>query len=94
MPPKLCHRKPYLKIIIQKKYRSAYTTLRCRVPLINIKLEQNCIPVDQRLCGVVEDEYHALMDFNMCRNICDELFVDITNLQLDFKEHSNGTQFL
>ena len=58
---------------------------------------QNRLPVDQRLCescGVVEDEYHVLMDCEMYRDIRHNLFNEITTVELDFREQSIDTQFL
>ena len=91
---------PYVKIIIQKKYRSAYARFRCGVAPIKLetgRYGQNRLPVDQRLCescGVVEDEYHVLMDCEMYRDIRHNLFNEITTVELDFREQSIDTQFL
>ena len=91
---------PYVKIIIQRKYRSAYARFRCGVAPIKLetgRYGQNRLPVDQRLCescGVVEDEYHVLMDCEMYRDIRHDLFNEITTVELDFREQSIDTQFL
>ena len=91
---------PYVKIIIQKKYRSAYEKFRCGVAPIKLEtghFGQKRLPVDQRLCescGVVQDEYHVLMDCEMYRDIRHNLFNEITTVQLDFREQSIDTQFL
>ena len=91
---------PYVKIIIQKKYRSAYAKFRCRVAPIKletVRYGQNRIPIDQRLCescGVVEDEYHVLIECNMYKDIRHNLFNEITTVELDFREQSIDTQFL
>ena len=91
---------PYVKIIIQKKYKSAYASYRCGVAPIKLetgRYGQNRLPVDQRLCescGAVEDEYHVLMDCEMCRDICHNLFNKITTVELVFREQSIDTQFL
>ena len=89
---------PYVKIIIQKKYRSAYAKFRCGVAPIKLesgRYGQNFLPVDQRLCescGVVEDEYHVLMDCEMYRDIRHDLFNEITTVELDFMEQSIDTR--
>ena len=74
----------YVKIIIQKKYRSAYAKFICGVAPTKLesgRYRQNRVPVDQSLCescDEVEDEYHVLMDCNMYRDFRHNLFNEIT----------------
>ena len=55
---------PYVRIIAQKKFRSAYAKFRCGVAPINIELcryRLARIPVEERVCShcnEVEDESH------------------------------------
>ena len=57
----------YVKVITQKRYRSAYAKFRCGVAPIKLETCRyglNRMPVDQRLCescNVVEDECHVIM---------------------------------
>ena len=59
--------KPYVPIIAQKKFRSAYAKFRCGVAPINIELCRYGlarIPVEERVCrncNEVEDESHVLV---------------------------------
>ena len=58
----------YKSVINPKKYRSAFTKVKCGVAPIKIKTYRyglQRVPVDQRLCKVchvVEDEFHVVME--------------------------------
>ena len=60
------HTEQYVKVITQKRYRSAYAKFRCGVAPIKLETCRyglNRMPVDQRLCescNVVEDECRGL----------------------------------
>ena len=89
----------YVRIIIQKKYRSAYAKFRCG--LAPIKLEScryglNHVPVDQRLCeecNVVEDECHVIMYCTLYTDIRDQLFTEISEISCQFPTLTVDDQF-
>ena len=80
----------YVKVITQKRYRSAYAKFRCGVAPIKLETCRyglNRIPVDQRLCkscNIVEDEYHVIMHCSLYDDICTQLFIEINNISDQF----------
>ena len=70
---------PYVRIIAQKKFRSAYAKFRSGVAPINIELCRYGlarIPVEERVCShcnEVEDESHVLMYCPLYDDIRDQL---------------------
>ena len=77
---------PYVHIITQKKFRSAYAKFRCGVAPINIDLCRYGlarIPVEERLCShcnEVEDELHVLMHCPLYDDICNQLTLSVNNI--------------
>ena len=90
----------YVKILIQKKYRSAYAKFRCGVAPIKLETGRyglNRVPVEERLCehcNLVEDEYHVLMQCTMYNEIREGLFVAISTIEINFRQLPIDTQFL
>ena len=90
----------YVRIIIQKKYRSAYAKFRCGVAPIKLETGRyglNRVPVDQRLCeecNVVEDECHVIMYCTLYTDIRDRLFTEISELSCHFSTLTIDDQFL
>ena len=58
---------PYVCIVAQKKYQSAYAKFRCGVAPIKIETGRygaNRVPPEERLCmqcSRIEDEFHVIM---------------------------------
>ena len=90
----------YVRIIIQKKYRSAYAKFRCGVAAIELETGRLClnrVPVDQRLCeecNVVEDECQIIMNCTLYTDICDQLFTKISEILCHFSTLTIDDQFL
>ena len=90
----------YVRIITQKKYRSAYAKFRCGVAPIKIETCRyglNRVPVNERLCetcNLVEDEIHVLLHCSMYDDIRDTLFADICNIKRDFCDLTVDSQFI
>ena len=92
----------YVKVITQKRYRSAYAKFRCGVTPIKLETCRygfliNRIPVDQRLCescNVVEDEFHVIMHCSLYDEIRTQLFSEINNISDQFPMLSTNVQFL
>ena len=89
-----------LKVITQKRYRSAYAKFRCGVAPIKLetcRYELNRMPVDQRLresCNVVEDECHVIMHCSLYVDIRTQLFTEISNISDHFPTLPTDVQFL
>ena len=79
---------PYVHIIMQKKFRSAYAKFRCGVAPINIELCRNGlarIHVEERECShykEVEDEPIDLMHCSLYDNLRNELTLSVIILTL------------
>ena len=79
---------PYVHIITQKKFRSAYAKFRCGVAPINIELCRYGlarIPVEERVCihcNEVEDEAHVLMHCPLYDDIRDQLILDVKSYNI------------
>ena len=77
---------PYVHIITQKKFRSAYAKFRCGVAPINIELCRYglaSIPVVERVCShcnEVEDELHVLMHCPLYDDIRNQLTLSVNNI--------------
>ena len=90
----------YVKILIQKKYRSAHAKFRCGVAPIKLETGRyglNRVPVEERLCehcNLVEDEYHVLIQCTMYNEIREGLFVAISTIEINFRQLPINTQFL
>ena len=90
----------YVKVITQKRYRSAYAKFRCGVAPIKLETCRyglNCMSVDQRLCescNVVEDEYHVIMHCSLYDDIRTQLFTEINNISDQFPMLLTDVQFL
>ena len=90
----------YVKVITQKRYRSAYAKFRCGVAPIKLETCRyglNRMPVDQRLCescNVVEDECHVIMHCSLYDDIRTQLFTEINNISDQFSVLSTDVQFL
>ena len=90
----------YVKVITQKRYRSAYAKFRCGVAPIKLETCRyglNRMPVDQRLCescNVVEDECHVIMHCSLYDDIRTQLFTEINNISDQFPMLSTDVQFL
>ena len=90
----------YVRIITQKKYRSAYAKFRCGVAPIKIETCRyglNRVPVNERLCetcNLVEDEIHVLLHCSRYDDIRDTLFADICNIKRDFCDLTVDSQFI
>ena len=90
----------YVKVITQKRYRSAYAKIRCGVAPIKLETCRyglNRMPVDQRLCescNVVEDEYHVIMHCSLYVDIRTQLFTEISNISDHFPTLPTDVQFL
>ena len=90
----------YVRIVTQKKYRSAYAKFRCGVALIKLETCRyglNRVPVDQRLCeecNVVEDECHVIMCCSLYTDIRDQLFKDICDISSLFPTLIQDEQFI
>jgi len=91
---------PYVCIITQKKYRSAYAKFRCGVAPIKIETCRyglNRIPVAERLCETcneIEDEFHVIMFCTMYSDIRDDLFQSICNINAEFFELTTERKFI
>ena len=94
---------PYVRIIAQKKFRSAYAKFRCGVGQINIELCRYGlarIPVEERVCShcnEVEDESHVLVYCPYCPlydNIRDQLTLSINDINPSLQDSSVQDQFI
>ena len=91
---------PYVRIIAQKKFRSAYAKFRCGVAPINIELCRYGlarIPVEGRVCShcnEVEDESHVLMYCPLYDDIRDQLTLSINDINLSLQDSSVQDQFI
>ena len=80
----------YVRIIIQKKYRSVYAKFRCGVAPIKLesgRYSLNHVPVVQRMCeecNVVEDVCHVIMYCTLYTDIRDQLFTEISEILSHF----------
>ena len=89
----------YIKVITQKRYRSAYAKFGCGVAPIKLETCRyglNRMPVDQRLCescNVVEDECHVIMHCSLYVDIRTQLFTEINNISDHFPTLSTDAQF-
>ena len=92
--------KPYVRIIAQKKFRSAYAKFRCGVAPINIELCRYGlarIPVKERVCShcnEVEDESHVLMYCPLYDDIRDQLTLSINDINPSLQDSSVQDQFI
>ncbi len=90
---------PYVHIITQKKYRSAYAKFRCGVAPIKIETCRyglNRVPVADRLCETcneVEDEFHVIMQCSLYSDIRVEYLTSICAINNDFSELSLHEKF-
>ena len=90
----------YVKVITQKRYRSAYAKFRCGVAPIKLETCRyglNRMPVDQRLCescNVVADECHVIMHCSLYDDIRTQLFTEINNISDQFPMLSTDVQIL
>ena len=91
---------PYVRIIAQKKFRSAYAKFRSGVAPINIELCRYGlarIPVEERVCShcnEVEDESHVLMYCPLYDNIRDQLTLSINDINPSLQDSSVQDQFI
>ena len=91
---------PYVKIITQKKYRSAYSKFRCGVAPIKLETCRyglNRLPVAERVCetcDVVEDECHVIMQCTLYTDIRIQLFSEICDISSHFATLTHEAQFL
>ena len=92
--------KPYVCIVAQKKYRSAYTKFRCGVALIKIETSRYCVnrvPSEARLCmqcSRIEDEFHVIMQCPLYDDIRSSCLNSIHVLSQEFKELTSEHQFI
>ena len=90
----------YVRIIAQKKFRSAYAKFRCGVAPINIELCRYGlarIPVEERVCShcnEVEDESHVLMYCPLYDDIRDQLTLSINDINPSLQDSSVQDQFI
>ena len=91
---------PNVKIITQKKYRSAYSKFRCGVAPITLKTCRyglNRLPLAERVCetyDVVEDECHVIMQCTLYTDIRIQLFSEICDISSHFATLTHEDQFL
>ncbi len=91
---------PYVKIVTQKKYRSAYAKFRCGVAPIKIETGRyglNRVPVEERLCeycNVVEDEFHVIMQCSQYDDIRMQLMSTICDRDAQFDSYTIEEQFI
>ena len=91
---------PYVRIIAQKKFRSAYAKFRSGVAPINIELCRYGlarIPVEERVCShcnEVEDESHVLMYCPLYDDIRDQLTLSINDINPSLQDSSVQDQFI
>ena len=85
---------PYVRIIAQKKFRSAYAKFRCGVAPINIELCKYGLArilVEERVCShcnEVEDESHVLMYSPLFDDIRDQLTLSINDINPSLQDSS------
>ena len=93
----------YVKVIKQKRYRSAYAKFRCGVAPIKLETCRQCryglnrMHVDQRSCescNVVEDECHVIMHCSLYVDIRIQLLTEINNISDHFPTLSTDVQFV
>lgn len=89
----------YVKIVTQKKYRSAYAKFRCGVAPIKVETCRyglNRLPLEERLCetcNVIEDEFHVIMICSQYTDIRNQCFTRINELSEEFKSIPPHEQF-
>ena len=85
---------PYVSIVTQNKFRSAYAKSRCGVAPNNIELCRYGlarIPVEERVCShcnEVKDESHVLMYCPLYDDIRDQLTLSINDINPSLQDSS------
>ena len=92
--------KPYVCIITQKKYRSAYAKFRCGVAPIRIETGRygaNRVPPEARLCmqcSRIEDKFHVIMQCPLYDDVRSSCLNSIHVLCHEFNELKLEHQFI
>ena len=91
---------PYVCIVAQKKYRSAYAKFRCGVAPIKIETGRygvDRVPPEARLCmqcSRIEDEFHVIMQCPLYDDVRSSCLKSIHVLSHEFKELTSEHQFI
>ena len=95
-----CMTEPYVCIVAQKKYRSAYVKFRCGVAPIKIETGRygvNRIPPEARLCmqcSRIEDEFYVIMQCPLYDDVRSSCLKSIHVLSHEFNELTSEHQFI
>ena len=90
----------HLSLVKNHKYRHAISKIRCSSHLLQIEKGRHAnpkIPIDERLCsscGIIEDEFHFVIECTLFDDNRSELFKKIANINQSFLNMNSRTKFI